>query len=68
MEKFRFVYRMTLEDKTRLNLDQASLRAFQPIDQSLAEKMGVKLRLILFLSMTNSRRINYGGLLSKIDK
>ena len=33
--KFRFVYRMTLEDKEKLQLDQMNLRAFQPIDPAL---------------------------------
>ena len=68
VEKFRFVYRMTLEDKTRLNLDQANLRAFQQIDQSLAEKMGVKTPAYPIFINDKFTPYNYGGLLNKIDK
>jgi len=67
VEKFRFVYRMTLEDKTRLNLEQASLRAFQPIDQSLAEKMGVKTPAYPIFIGDKFTPYNYGGLLNKIN-
>ena len=67
VEKFRFVYRMTLEDKTRLNLDQANLRAFQQIDQSLAEKMGVKTPAYPIFINDKFTPYNYGGLLNKIN-
>lgn len=67
VEKFRFVYRMTLEDKTRLNLDQANLRAFQSIDQNLAEKMGIKTPAYPIFINDKFTPYNYGGLLNKIN-
>ena len=67
VEKFRFVYRMTLEDKARLNLERASLRAFRPIDQNLAEKMGVKTPAYPIFINDKFTPYNYGGLLNKIN-
>lgn len=66
-EKFRFVYRMTLEDKSRLNLEQEKLRAFQPINPSLAEKMGVKTQAYPIFINDKFTPYNYGGLLNKIE-
>ena len=67
VEKFRFVYRMTLEDKARLNLERVSLRAFQPIDQNLAEKMGVKTPAYPIFINDKFTSYNYGGLLNRIN-
>ena len=66
-EKFRFVYRMTLEDKSRLNLEQEKLRAFQPINPSLAEKMRVKTQAYPIFINDKFTPYNYGGLLNKIE-
>ena len=67
VEKFRFVYRMTLEDKSRLNLEQENLRAFQSIDLKLAEKMGVKTPAYPIFINDKFTPYNYGGLLNKIN-
>ena len=67
VEKFRFVYRMTLEDKSRLNLERENLRAFQSIDLKLAEKMGVKTPAYPIFINDKFTPYNYGGLLNKIE-
>lgn len=41
VQKFRFVYRMSIEDKERLVLDKQNLRAFKPLRKKLSDAMGV---------------------------
>jgi hypothetical protein len=66
LEKYRFVYRMTLEDKERLRLDDASLRAFKPIDDELALAMKVTSPAYPIFIDDAYTPYNYGGLLNKL--
>ncbi len=65
IETYRFVYRMTLEDKAKLNLDKLNLKAFVPIDPSLASKMGVGSPAYPIFIDDAYTPYNYGGLLNK---
>lgn len=66
VEKYRFVYRMTLQDRDRLGLDRYSLRAFQKLDPELAAKMGVKSPAYPIFINDKFTPYNYGGLLNKV--
>lgn len=61
---FRFVYRMTLDDKMRLGLPKKNLRAFQPIDENLAAEMGVASPAYPIFVNDAYTPYNYGGLLN----
>jgi len=63
---YRFVYRMTLEDKERLDLDKAGLRAFQPISDELALKMEIQSPAYPIFIADEYTPYNYGGLLNKM--
>ncbi len=65
--KFRFVYRMTLEDKKKFQLNQMNLRAFQPIDPSLASKMDVSSPAYPIFINDKFTPYNYGGLLTELS-
>lgn len=65
VEKFRFVYRMTLEDRDRLNLTKKNLKAFKPISKRLADIMGVKNPAYPIFIGDKYTPYNYGGLLNK---
>jgi succinylglutamate desuccinylase len=66
VEKYRFVYRMTLDDKLRLDLNTASLRAFTPISKSLATAMGIQSPAYPIFVDDAYTPDNYGGLLNKL--
>ncbi len=63
---YRFVYRMSLEDKERLNLPSQNMRAFVPIDLGLAEAMGVTSPAFPIFVGDGLTPYNYGGLLNKL--
>lgn len=65
VQKFRFVYRMTIDDKERLELDKRILRAFQPIDNELASEMGVLSPAYPIFIGDSYTPYNYGGLLNR---
>jgi len=67
VEKFCFVYRMTLEDRDTLNLPAKNLQAFQPIPAVLAAKMGIKSLAYPIFIGDSYTPYNYGGLLHKIE-
>ena len=67
LEKYKFVYRMNLEDRDRLKLDSLNLKAFQPIDDTVAGAMGVKSPAYPIFIADKYTPYNYGGLLNKID-
>ena len=62
---YRFVYRMTLEDRDRLNLADQNLRAFQAIDPQLAEAMEVDSPAYPIFIADKFTSYNYGGLLQR---
>jgi succinylglutamate desuccinylase len=66
VEKYRFVYRITLDDKLRLGLDTTSLRAFTPINKKLATAMGVQSPAYPIFIDDAYTPYNYGGLLNKL--
>lgn len=66
VKKFCFIYRMTLKDKDRLNLQSKNLKAFKPISKSLANKMGVKSPAYPIFIGDKYTPYNYGGLLHKL--
>lgn len=66
LDKYRFVYRMTLEDKERLDLPSKNLQAFTPLDAELARAMGVPSPAYPIFIGDGFTPYNYGGLLGKI--
>lgn len=66
VEKFRFVYRMTLEDKEGLELEKQRLAAFQPMSQELARAMGVSSPAYPIFIGDRFTPYNYGGVLNKL--
>ena len=68
VEKYRFVYRMTLEDRDRLQLRDKNLRAFEKIDRSLARQLGVASPAYPIFIGDFFTPYNYGGLLNKLQE
>lgn len=66
VQKFRFVYRMTNEDKERLQLDKHNLRAFQPLENKLADAMGVSSPAYPIFIGDRFTPYNFGGVLNKL--
>lgn len=64
--KYRFAYRMTLDDNARLNLDGIGLRAFKPISNKIALKMDVQSPAYPIFIADKYTPYNYGGLLNKL--
>lgn len=65
IEKFRFVYRMTLEDRDKFDLKLKNLQAFKPISRKLAKGMNVKSPAYPIFIEDKYTPYNYGGLLNK---
>ncbi len=63
VERYRFVYRITLEDRDTLRLPAKKLRAFKPIDKTLADAMGVNSPAYPIFVADAYTPYNYGGLL-----
>lgn len=66
LEKYRFVYRMTLEDRDRLKLRNKQMRAFEQVSNDLADKLGVKSPAYPIFVADKFTPYNYGGLLNKL--
>jgi hypothetical protein len=66
IERYRFVYRMTLEDKDNLSLDQQKLEAFKPMSKELSKAMGVIAPAYPIFIGDKYTPYNYGGVLNKI--
>lgn len=67
VQKFRFVYRISIEDKERLRLDKHNLRAFQPLSKKLSSAMGVNSPAYPIFIGDHFTPYNYGGLLNEIQ-
>jgi hypothetical protein len=67
VSRYRFVYRMTLEDRDRLDLDRQNLLAFQPLPAGLARQMGVKTPAYPIFIGDAYTPYNYGGLLNDVE-
>jgi hypothetical protein len=68
IQKYRFVYRMTLDDKERLDLPNKNLRAFSPIAPELAKAMDVVSPAYPIFIGDGYTPYNYGGLLNELQK
>lgn len=66
IQKYRFVYRITTQDKERLELDKQNLKAFQPLDSSLADDMGISSPAYAIFIGDGFTPYNYGGLLNDL--
>lgn len=66
IQKYRFVYRITTQDKERLELDKQNLKAFQPLDSSLADDMGISSPAYPIFIGDGFTPYNYGGLLNDL--
>lgn len=66
IERYRFVYRLTLEDKERFGLDKRQLKAFRPIPQLLAKKMNIATPAYPIFIADKFTPYNYGGVLNKL--
>jgi hypothetical protein len=67
IERYRFVYRMTLDDRDKLDLDKQKLEAFQPMDSKLAKAMGVNVPAYPIFIGDSFTPYNYGGILNRIE-
>lgn len=65
VQTYKFVYRMTLEDKERLQLQSQNVKAFRKIKSKLAKAMGVKSPAYPIFINDAYTPYNYGGLLNK---
>lgn len=68
IEKYHFVYRITLEDRDKLDLPNMKLEAFKPIDAKIAKSMGVENPAYPIFIGDKYTPYNYGGLLNRLDK
>lgn len=66
VDKYRFVYRMTLEDRDSLKLEEKRLKAFKPISKKLANSMGVRNPAYPIFIGDKYTPYNYGGLLNRL--
>lgn len=65
VERYTFVYRMSLSDKQVLRLDKENLQAFVPLRPYLAQKLGVDSPAYPIFINDAYTPYNYGGLLNK---
>lgn len=63
---YKFVYRLTLEDRDKYNLPDKNLRAFQAIDPTIAKSLGVQSPAYPIFIGDAYTPYNYGGLLNKV--
>lgn len=66
LEKYRFVYRVTLEDRDKFALQSKKLKAFEPISDELAIKLGVASPAYPIFIADKFTPYNYGGLLTRL--
>lgn len=65
VKKFRFVYRITLEDKERLKLSTKSLKAFKPMSVENARELGVPSPAYPIFIGDKFTPYNYGAVLNR---
>ena len=66
--RYRFVYRMTLEDRDKYQLDRKNLQAFQPMPAKIAKQLGVKTPASPIFIGDSYTPYNYGGVLREIPR
>lgn len=64
--KYKFVYRMTLDDKRIHNLEKENLKAFEKLDDNLARKLGVRSPAYPIFINDAYTPYNYGGILNQL--
>lgn len=64
--KYRFVYRITLNDKEKFSLDKKNLKAFKSLPKNLCKKMGFKYPAFPIFIADKFTPYNYGGILYKV--
>ena len=67
LSKYKFVYRMTLDDKEQFQLDKYKLKAFKPLKASLCKKLGVTSPAYPIFIADKFTPYNYGGLLNDVE-
>ncbi len=65
--KYSFVYRMTQADRENYGLDNARLKAFEPIGVELCQKLNLKSPAYPIFINDAYTPYNYGGLLNRLD-
>lgn len=68
LELYRFVYRITLDDRDRLGLGKMRLRAFYALSNDIASELGTQSPAYPIFIGDSYTPYNYGGLLNRIDK
>jgi len=66
LEVYKFVYRLTLEDRNKYNLASQKLRAFKPISASLTSSLNLEWPAYPIFIGDKYTPYNYGGILSKV--
>jgi hypothetical protein len=66
-KKYTFVYRMTLDDKERLQLESYNLEAFKDIGGEVAQKLGLSTPAYPIFIADKFTPYNYGGILNAIE-
>ncbi len=68
LEYYRFIYRLTLDDKIKYDLKEENLSAFKTIDKKLSVKLGMDDEVAPIFINDAYTPYNYGGLVQKITK
>lgn len=66
LQKYRFAYRITLQNRDKLRLKEQNLQAFKELEPGLATKMGVSSPAYPIFIGDGYTPYNYGGLLNKL--
>lgn len=66
IQKYKFVYRITNEDRDNYNLNNKKLTAFKELEIQLAKKLGVTSPAYPIFINDKFTPYNYGGILNKI--
>lgn len=66
VQKYKFIYRMTLNDKEKFSLDKKSLAAFKSLSKTLCKKMNLKYPAYPIFIADKFTPYNYGGILYKV--
>ena len=66
IDLFRFVYRMSIEDRDTYDLTNQQLKAFKAMSPNLAKNLGVKSPAYPIFIGDSFTPYNYGGILNKI--
>lgn len=68
IDTYKFVYRMTIEDRDRLELDTLRLRAFNTLSDEIASNLGVNSPAYPIFIGDTFTPYNFGGVLNRVDR